>query len=682
MKSLTLRILTALLILSTAAPSTKSQINTDQVIRIGQNALYFEDYMLSIQYFNQAIEVKPYLAMPYFLRSVAKINLDDYAGAEKDASKALELNPFLADAWEARGVARQNLGKDREAVSDYKEALKLLPRNRQLLFNMAMAQENIKDYEASDSTFSELVRYYPNFDNGYLGRARLRLSQADTIAAEEDITHALKLNRNALNAFIMRADIAINSRRDYPSALEDMNEAIKLQPKMPGLYINRAYLRYRLDDYFGAMADYDYAITLDPLNPTALFNRAILLTEVNANDRALLDYNKVLELNPDDSRALYNRALVLGRKGQYNEAIADINKVIEAFPDFPGALYMRGDFERQAGNLQAAKRDFDKALALAKAAKPATETKDGSDSASDNVSGNGNDSGQDIPQDLVSKRFASLLTVSDNAHIEEEYNNTAIRGRVQDRNFSIEIEPILELSYYSSPTELRPGSYYIKEIDDLNSTRMLRFAIVVTCRPPVLDEDIFEKHFKSIEYYNSYLATHEPRAIDYVGRAMDFITVRDYDAAQSDLQRALKLTPDYAIAYFLNGQADYHRYQLMNRGGNDNLSGVDPMIKAQMRKKLLNDAMSGFDRALELSPRMTPAWYNKGNLLVELQDYTSALAAYTKAIELKADFGEAYFNRGYVYLKLGNQTAGIADLSKAGELGVIGAYNLIKRISR
>ena len=87
------------------------QINTDQVLRIGQNALYFEDYMLSIQYFNQAIQAKPYLAQPYFYRSIAKLNLEDYRGAEADATTALELNPFLSDAWEVRGVARQNTGR-------------------------------------------------------------------------------------------------------------------------------------------------------------------------------------------------------------------------------------------------------------------------------------------------------------------------------------------------------------------------------------------------------------------------------------------------------------------------------------------------------------------------------------------------------------------------------------------
>ncbi len=652
-----------------------AQVNTDQVMRVGQNALYFEDYMLSIQYFNQAIQAKPYLARPYFLRAIAKLNLDDYAGAEADASKALELNPFLTDAWEVRGVARQNLGRTREAVDDYDRAIELLPRNRHLIFNKALALQDIEEYERADTAFNELLRYYPNFDNGYLGRARLRLVTADTVGATADIEKALSINKNALNAYIMRADIAINSAKDYKGALEDMNTAIRLQPKFAGLYINRAFLRYNLDDYFGAMADYDYALQLEPLNQTALFNRGLLLTEVSANDRALEDFTRVLELAPDDYRALYNRALIYRNKGDYRAGIADINRVIEAFPDFPGAYYMRSELNRCLNDLRASERDYNKAIALAKAAKPiekdAVETPTGSV-----VDQSGSD---DVPAELVSKRFATLLTVDDNANIEEEYNNTAIRGRVQDRNFSIEREPLMELSYYSSPTELREDTYYIKEVDDLNATRILRFVVVVTNALPNLDEEIFKRHFESIAYYNSYIATHTPRAIDYIGRALDFITTRDYDAAIADIDRALVLTPDFAPAYMIRGQANYHKYELMDH---DTDTSVDAVTRATLRSKKLNDALDDYNKAVELAPATAPAWFNKGNILIELEDYTSALASFSRAIELKDDMGEAYFNRGYVYLKLGNRAAGIADLSKAGELGIVGAYNLIKRISK
>ena len=66
-----------------------AQINTDRVMAIGRNALYFEDYVLSIQYFNQVIDAKPYLSEPYLFRGLAKINLDDFPGAEKDCSESI-----------------------------------------------------------------------------------------------------------------------------------------------------------------------------------------------------------------------------------------------------------------------------------------------------------------------------------------------------------------------------------------------------------------------------------------------------------------------------------------------------------------------------------------------------------------------------------------------------------------
>ena len=93
-----------------------AQINTERVMAIGRNALYFEDYVLSIQYFNQVINAKPYLAEPYFFRGLAKINLDDFPGAESDCTESIERNPFVVNAYQVRGLARiqQNKLSDEE----------------------------------------------------------------------------------------------------------------------------------------------------------------------------------------------------------------------------------------------------------------------------------------------------------------------------------------------------------------------------------------------------------------------------------------------------------------------------------------------------------------------------------------------------------------------------------------
>ncbi len=660
MKRVLICIITLLFLLPVGA-----QVNTDQVLRVGQNALYFEDYMLSIQYFNRVIQSKPYLAKPYFFRAIAKLNLDDYVGAETDASKAIEINSYLTDAWEVRGVARQNMGKNADAIDDYRHALDLLPRNRQLLFNMSLAQLDMEDYNGADSTFEALLDYYPGFDSGYLGRARLNLVRGDTVAAVEDIDTALSINRNAVNAYIMRADIAISRDQNLPGALADMDEAIKLQPRMVGLYINRAYLRYRSEDFFGAMADFDYAIQLDPLNYTALFNRGLLQMETGANDRALDDFNRVLQLNPNDLKAYYNRSLINVAKGLYPEAISDINKVIEAYPALPDSYYIRGDIYARMRDYDRSEADYQKARYLAKNLTALEETADETPERS---------------TEEAARRFATMETIEDNVEIKEEYNNSAIRGRVQDRNLQIKPIEWMEIAYHATVTELRPNTYYIKEVDDLNATRLLRFSIGVTPEVPMIDEAVSADHFESIEYYNSYLSSHTPRAIDYLGRALDFMTLRDYTSAIRDIDRALALTPDVAVAHYLRAQAAYHNWQVEQQAPAE--PEMDAQARASISRKQLDDIIADLTRVTELSPRMAEAWYNMAVVRLAMNDYTSALTALNRAIDLKPEMGEAWYNRGYIYLRLGNEQQGIAELSRAGQLGIVPAYNLIKRITK
>ena len=114
---------------------------------IGQNALYFEDYVLSIQYFNQVIKIKPYLPEPYMYRAMAKINLGDYLGSEQDCNEAIKLNPFIPYAYYTRGFARKNLEKYPDAIHDFTKALEFDPDNSGYLANRIEARERNMDYK-------------------------------------------------------------------------------------------------------------------------------------------------------------------------------------------------------------------------------------------------------------------------------------------------------------------------------------------------------------------------------------------------------------------------------------------------------------------------------------------------------------------------------------------------------
>ena len=131
----------------------------------------------------------------------------------------------------------------------------------------------------------------------------------------------------------------------------------------------------------------------------------------------------------------------------------------------------------------------------------------------------------------------------------------------------------------------------------------------------------------------------------------------------------------------LRAQAAFHNFQLEDGKIPDNMPANDAMTLNTMRRKALDDVLADLSKAIELSPNMAEAWYNKAVAHLQVDDYTSALAALNRAIELKPEMGEAWYNRGYVYLRLGNNRLGIADLSRAGQLGILPAYNLLKRIS-
>ena len=205
----------------TTAQVAFAQINTEQVMNIGRNALYFEDYILSIQYFNQVIAQKPYLAEPYFFRAVAKISLDDYSGAEADATRCIEINPFIKDAYRVRGVARHNTHNFEQAIDDYKKCLELRPGDKDIMLNMAMCELAQKHFERADSCLKWCLERDSTSERTFLGLAQLNLEKQDTTQALSYLSRAIELNKNNTQAFLMRCEIYFSALGDIDKALAD-----------------------------------------------------------------------------------------------------------------------------------------------------------------------------------------------------------------------------------------------------------------------------------------------------------------------------------------------------------------------------------------------------------------------------------------------------------------------------
>ena len=93
-----------------------------------------------------------------------------------------------------------------------------------------------------------------------------------------------------------------------------------------------------------------------------------------------------------------------------------------------------------------------------------------------------------------------------------------------------------------------------------------------------------------------------------------------------------------------------------------------------------DDAILDYTKSIQINDKMTDAYYNRANISFALEYMDEAIADYSEALRLQPDMADAYFNRGLAYLKKGDEKRAREDLSRAGELGVMAAYNILKRM--
>ncbi|MDR0422948.1 MAG: tetratricopeptide repeat protein [Proteiniphilum sp.] len=682
-------VITAFILAATfAAPA---QVNTDRVMMIGKNALYFEDYVLAIQYFNQVITAKSYLADPYYFRAVAKFMLDDFTGAEEDASACLLRNPYYTAAYQLRGAALQNREKYGEAAADYQRSLEFFPEDRLTLVNMAIVNVEMKQYDIAGKFFDVLLHRFPDYTPGYLARSQMYVETEDTTRAMADLNLAIEHDPYTAQSFSARGLLRFQ-RKDYNGALADLDEAIRLDPYFEGNYINRGLVKYHLNDLRGAMADYDRVIETDENNLIARFNRGLLRAQVADNNRAIRDFDRVIALDPDNTIAFLNRAMLRRETGDGAGALADLDVVLGAHPDYFSGYYMRSQLKRELNDLRGAEQDHLRARTEESKAR-AVATADPEPFRHGEEKAEHRDTREQADRDI--EKF-NLLVVAGREESEKTEYLRRSRGRVQNMSAPAEPEPFFVLTCYERDPEVRRPVYYSATVDRANAELGLARLLKVVNREAPLNEQQVETHFRSIDHYSGKIEKDPRNATLYFGRGMDFMLVQDYENALKDMYNAIELDPGMTVALFARAvirtrQIEYDRLQTdrpmmeRNTGITPPAAGSSPAGRARLpeistRTIEYEEILREYEKILRLDPRFLYAYYNRAGIYALEQDYRAAIADYTNAIELEPQFAEAYFNRGLARLSTGELHDGLDDLRKAGELGIVQSYSIIKRM--
>lgn len=672
------KILTALLLFPTLVCA---QINTERVMMIARNALYFEDYVLSIQYFNQVINAKPYLYEPYFFRGLAKVNLDDFQGAEADCDAAIDRNPFVVGAYQIRGLARIRQNKYTEAIDDYKKALHHDPENITLWHNLTLCHIQQKDYKAAEEDLGKLLAISPRYTRAYLMRGEVALNQKDTVRALDDFNTAIKMDKYDPDAWAARAIIKLQQAK-YADAEGDLNQAIRLSARNAGNYINRALARFHQNNLRGAMGDYDLALDIDPKNFIGHYNRGLLRAQVGDDNRAIEDFDFVLSMEPDNMMATFNRGLLRAQTGDYRGAIKDYSTVIEQHPNFLAGYYNRAEAKRKIGDRKGAEMDefkvmkaqLDKRNGVVANDKTVAQNKEGEEKEGDKTR-------KKSDKDMNNYR---KIVIADDSEAEQKYKSD-YRGRVQDRNVNIKMEPMYAITYYEKPSDVKGAVNYHKLIDNLNRSGVFPKRLQITNMEAPLTEEQVKFHFALIDSHTSAIVEDGKDVRKRFSRALDFYLVQDFNSSIEDLTQAILQDDTFFPAYFMRSlvrckQLEYQKAE-ENVEAAPAVPGGTTANKIEVGSVDYEMVKNDLNHVISLAPDFVYAYYNRANISAMLKDYRTAVADYTKAIELEPEFAEAYFNRGLTHIFLGNNKLGIGDLSKAGELGIVSAYNIIKRFT-
>lgn len=92
---------------------------------------------------------------------------------------------------------------------------------------------------------------------------------------------------------------------------------------------------------------------------------------------------------------------------------------------------------------------------------------------------------------------------------------------------------------------------------------------------------------------------------------------------------------------------------------------ISPEERAKIKEKIFE-----YSQQISQEPGNYINYYNRGVMYSRLGLHIDAISDYNKAIELKSDLSQAYYNRGLSRARFGYTKTSCIDIKKAAELGL------------
>lgn len=637
------------------SPCTNAQWNKDVLEYRGRLALQDGKYAQAIEQFNILAQLDTNAHWTYFYRGIAKFNLGDLHGAERDFDRSVRINPIFTNGYHYRAITKSRFGEYDAAIDDLQKAIELRPGNIGLYYSRGVTYFLSQQFDLAVKDFDKYLRFEKNDPSAYLNRGATYLFLGDTTKALADYNRAIRLDRFEPEGYIRRARLYA-MQNDYAAAVEDMNKAIDLDETNTLAYFNRALLHAETKNYRGAMDDLNKVLLYEPGNALTLYNRSLIYMQLGDYEKALDDLDRVLNINPGNVLAYYNRAACFIELGRLRNALKDYNKAIELYPDFAKAYQNRSYVANLLGMKKQSKADYETAQ---KKIREYQSNKAGGASFAD-----------------TTRKYSSLISL-DAEFAKKDFDDELL----QHRDIDIRLKPLYRVTFAHNMDDTPVA--FSRKYRNAGLDKILRQSVT-----PLE----VSAQYSSMPSGTSLFGYSGDRADIHFLRGLKAIEEKQYNLALNEYNTAIeKADKEQKAVYLMNRatlKADMINFIASIESSVQTLSMDDQgAAKAKVSDKVernydYSDAISDLLEADKLQSGNAYINFNLGNLYCMSSQPVSAIDYYGKAIKLYPEMGEAYYNRALVLIFIKDREKGCIDLSKAGELGIEDAYSVINKYCR
>ena len=641
----------------------RAQYNKEYFFWLGRQMMMQNDYHEAIRTLNTLLRFDETAYEGYFLRGIAKYNLNDLLGADEDFTIAISKNPVFTTAYTYRAITRSRMGNYDDALKDFKEAIDLRPDLPNPYYSRGVTRLLNQQFSEAIADFDKFIAQERKVADAYANRGVCYLYLKDTVRAYENFDTAIRTNRENPDSYNRRGALYMQQKR-FEEAERDFDMAVRYDSThIPSLF-NRAIVYSETNRPMQSLGDFDKVIALDSTNSLTYFNRAILRSRIGDYNRALEDYDKVAHYSPENVLVYYNRAILYTQLGELEQAVEDYSKAIELYPDFANAYLNRSTLRYALRDTKGGKSDRD--IAQRKIAEYKSRL---------------SDSTYSIYADTT-RRFDKLLSFDSKL---SGSNFNRITTRREESGDNLALLPLFRFTLMAAdstakelPTMRRQSQRITDFVASLENP-LLKLACKESNLPADSLVTIERRTAKELQQI-----TTEKKWKSLFEYAVSQALVKQYTAAVNTLAAAIEENPTNPFLYLNRSTTQAEMIDFISSIDNSYQRitiDTDPANRLKnnsTRTYNYDEAIADLNKAIKLYPDFSFAYYNRANLHAISGQLPEAYEDYTRAIELNPYFAEAYYNRGLIQIYMKDTRKGCLDISKAGELGIEEAYEVLK----